>query len=99
MHPACRRRPDPELLLLLERINPRRVFYLSSSADDCNPAWLQSQRVSNEVSGPASSVGVYVPVNPLAALHRHHGFGFTGYQLVLVGPRLILQHLHSQPRG
>jgi hypothetical protein len=26
---------------------------------------------------------VHVPVNPLAQLHRHHGFGFTGYQLVL----------------
>ena len=26
---------------------------------------------------------MHVPVNPLAELHRHHGFGFTGYQLVL----------------
>ncbi len=75
----------PELALLLERINPRRVFYLSSSADDYDPAWLRLQPVSSGLSDPASSVGVYVPVNPLAALHRHHGFGFTGYQLVLSG--------------
>ena len=32
---------------------------------------------------PSCSVNVHVPVNPLARLHRHHGFGFTGYQLVL----------------
>jgi hypothetical protein len=28
-------------------------------------------------------VGLFVPINPLAAQHRHHGFGFTGYVLVL----------------
>jgi hypothetical protein len=33
--------------------------------------------------GPSETAGVYVPVNPLAAEHRHGGFGFTGYILVL----------------
>jgi len=28
-------------------------------------------------------VGLHVPVNPLAAAHRHNGLGFTGYVLVL----------------
>jgi hypothetical protein len=34
-------------------------------------------------TGPAQTLGVYVPVNPLAAHHRHGGLGFTGYLLVL----------------
>jgi hypothetical protein len=28
-------------------------------------------------------VGLHVPINPLAATHRHNGLGFTGYLLVL----------------
>jgi hypothetical protein len=35
---------------------------------------------------PASlSLHPYVPINPLAMRDRHHGFGFTGYELVLGG--------------
>jgi hypothetical protein len=34
-------------------------------------------------AGAGESLGVYVPVNPLAAAHRHGGLGFTGYLLVL----------------
>ncbi len=30
-------------------------------------------------------VYVHIPINPLAAAHRHNGFGFTGYMLVLSG--------------
>jgi len=30
-------------------------------------------------------VHLHVPVNPLATHHRHNGFGFTGYTLVLAG--------------
>jgi hypothetical protein len=29
------------------------------------------------------ALGVFVPVNPIAATHRHNGLGFTGYLLVL----------------
>lgn len=32
---------------------------------------------------PVGYVGMHVPVNPLAAAHRHAGFGFTDYVLVL----------------
>jgi hypothetical protein len=28
-------------------------------------------------------IGLHVPINPLAATHRHNGLGFTGYLLVL----------------
>ncbi len=41
--------------------------------------------MSTGVAGAIPSIDVYVPVNQLAALHRHHGFGFTGYHLVLSG--------------
>ena len=40
--------------------------------------------VKDETSGDAF-VKVYIPVDPLAERHRHNGFGFTGYQLVLSG--------------
>jgi hypothetical protein len=33
--------------------------------------------------GASGMVGMHVPVNPLAAAHRHAGLGFTGYVLVL----------------
>jgi hypothetical protein len=75
----------PELAAILARVNPRIVLYLTSSTGNHDPAWRQLQAVSSDVGGSASSVAVYVPVNPLATLHRHHGFGFTGYQLVLSG--------------
>ena len=75
----------PELASLLALVNPRSVLYLSSSVDDHNPAWRQLRAVSTEVGSRTLSIAPYVPVNPLATLHRHHGFGFTGYQLVLSG--------------
>ncbi len=75
----------PEVASLLARINPRSVLYLSSSVDNHEPAWRQLRPVSSEVRNQTLSITPYVPVNPLATLHRHHGFGFTGYQLVLSG--------------
>jgi glycosyltransferase involved in cell wall biosynthesis len=39
-------------------------------------------RAAGEGPGPYD-VGMYVPVNPLAAAQRHNGLGFTGYLLVL----------------
>lgn len=38
------------------------------------------------VAGPTTmsdTIGLHVPVNPLAGTHRHTGLGFTGYVLVL----------------
>jgi hypothetical protein len=65
---------------LLRQVTPTRVLYLSASGDGLDPAWTRLELVGDD---PSCSVHVYVPVNPLARLHRHHGFGFTGYQLVL----------------
>jgi hypothetical protein len=39
--------------------------------------------VDPKVDSDARFVGMHVPVNPLAATHRHNGFGFIGYTLVL----------------
>jgi hypothetical protein len=69
-----------EFATLLSRVSPRRVLYLSAPADGVDPTWRRLELVGDD---PSCSVGVHVPVNPLARLHRHHGFGFTGYQLVL----------------
>jgi hypothetical protein len=42
--------------------------------------WRKIGIVDGDGEGP---IGLFVPVNPLAMRHRHHGFGFTGYALVL----------------
>ena len=69
-----------EFAVLLCEVAPGTVLYLSGSGDGLDPAWRRLHLVGDD---PSCTVNVYVPVNPLACLHRHHGFGFTGYQLVL----------------
>ncbi len=69
-----------EFATLLFEVAPGTVLYLSASGNGLDPAWRRLHLVGDE---PSCSVNVYVPVNPLARVHRHHGFGFTGYQLVL----------------
>jgi len=73
----------PELAGLLSRVSPNAVLFLTSSADAPDPAWRRLHPVRTEDRGPLCPIDVYVPVNPLAELHRHHGFGFTDYTLVL----------------
>lgn len=43
-------------------------------------AWRAIPLVDGDGAPP---VGLFVPINPLATRHHHHGFGFTGYLLVL----------------
>jgi hypothetical protein len=57
------------------------VFSLSESHESHGPSaasWHSLRLVGGE-----DPVGVHVPINRLAAQHRHHGFGFTDYVLVL----------------
>jgi hypothetical protein len=63
---------------LLTSTRVASVFYLSDSHGPSAASW-QSLRLV----GGKEPVGVHVPVNSLAAHHRHHGFGFTDYVLVL----------------
>jgi hypothetical protein len=58
----------------------RDVFYLGGHAE-CS-SWRQL-RLTSELDPTEPFVRMFVPVNPLAEAHRHNGFGFTGYVLVL----------------
>jgi hypothetical protein len=73
----------PEVAANLAVVGPRPVFYLSSHAEGHDPSWQKIPLFGNDAS--RRFVKAYIPVNPLAQLHRHNGFGFTGYQLVLSG--------------
>jgi len=75
----------PVIAQQLTRIGPRRVLAISGGIEGFGPAWEPLRLVPGDDEHASSTVGVHVPVNPLAGLHRHHGFGFTGYQLVLSG--------------
>jgi hypothetical protein len=67
-----------EVATLLTRVDPQAVQFLSGTVGTANPAWRRLPLV-----GGHDPVGVHVPVNRLAEQHRHHGFGFTDYQLIL----------------
>ena len=72
----------PAVSTLLADIRPRMVCFLSSSGTP--PASWRPIAAADGRDG-AVDVGLHVPINKLAEQHRHHGFGFTGYQLVLLG--------------
>jgi hypothetical protein len=67
-----------EVAALLARVDPQAVQFLSDTVGTANQAWRRLPLV-----GGGDPVGVHVPVNRLAEQHRHHGFGFTDYLLVL----------------
>ena len=67
-----------EVAGLLTHVDPQAVQFLSGTVGTANPAWRRLPLV-----GGHDPVGVHVPVNRLAEQHRHHGFGFTDYLLVL----------------
>jgi hypothetical protein len=74
----------PGVVDLLTKVAPRAVFYLAAHGDGHDPSWQRIHLTADpKLGGPF--VKAYIPVNPLAELHRHNGFGFTGYQLVLSG--------------
>ena len=74
----------PEVTTGLSQAAPRAVFSLTPPTGSENPYTWHTLRLVQPDNGDASRwVTVHVPVNPLAARHRHHGFGFTGYLLVL----------------
>jgi hypothetical protein len=74
----------PAVSALLNDIDPRSVLFLKAAAGTPHaPSWRRLHLTHADETDPSPWVTVLVPVNPLAQLHRHHGFGFTGYQLVL----------------
>jgi hypothetical protein len=40
-------------------------------------------KLASSVGSDIDFIGMHVPINPLAATHRHNGLGFTGYILAL----------------
>jgi hypothetical protein len=67
-----------EVASLLSAVGARSVHFLSGGESASDPAWHSLPLVGGD-----DPLGVHVPVNRLAELHRHHGFGFTDYVLVL----------------
>jgi hypothetical protein len=87
-------RLSPESVVIVDELVPDIVtglsseefgagFYLTPSDPSVAPSWRHLSLVSDPDRSP---LGPYVPVNPLAAKYRHHGFGFTGYVLILSDP-------------
>ena len=72
----------PDVATLLSAVEPRAVFYVSASHGNRNDSWRQLLVVENPENAHPY-VNTYIPVNPLAEVHRHNGFGFTNYLLVL----------------
>jgi hypothetical protein len=68
----------PEVVTLLHQVEPATVLFLSAGDDRPHAAWQRIRLVGGD-----EPIGVHVPVNRLAEEHRHHGFGFTNYLLVL----------------
>ncbi len=66
------------LASLLTRTAPRSVRFLAEADGAPQPEWRKIQLVGGD-----DPLHVHVPVNRLAERHRHHGFGFTDYLLVL----------------
>jgi hypothetical protein len=69
-----------DIVDLIPHSGPKARFYLSSSVEEPGPTWRTVPLVPGQ---GRPFVGTYVPVHPMAAGHRHGGFGFTDYLLVL----------------
>lgn len=59
------------------------AFSISPVPAAAGAALRQLALTPDPKAGTPETVGLHVPMNPLAATHRHAGFGFTGYVLVL----------------
>jgi hypothetical protein len=77
--------PDPAVLALLDFHAPGRLVHTIMPTD--HPVQPRPFRPLRFTGSPGSDaddfIGLHVPINPLAATHRHNGLGFTGYLLVL----------------
>ena len=68
----------PDLAAVLDRGEPAAVSFLAATGVTPRAEWHRLRPVGGD-----DPLDVHVPVNRLAERHRHHGFGFTGYVLVL----------------
>jgi hypothetical protein len=77
--------PDAGVLALLDvHASGRPVHTIMPSDPGAPQRPLRPLRFAGSPAGDAPDfIGLHVPINPLAATHRHNGLGFTGYLLVL----------------
>jgi hypothetical protein len=73
---------DGSTRALLQARVPRCMVRTISSSDDEPPVSSLQFTAAPHVDD-SDVIGLHVPINPLAATHRHNGLGFTGYLLVL----------------
>lgn len=71
---------DPSARALVERYAPSRFAFSVAPTAEGDGAHLRDLGL---VATDGNGLGPHVPINPLAAQHRHMGLGFTGYILVL----------------
>jgi hypothetical protein len=76
---------DDSALALLQHFAPGQVIRTVAPCEPGGPAPAPSALpfAPARLGVGGEAMGVHVPVNPLAAIHRHNGLGFTGYLLVL----------------
>ena len=75
--------PSQDAIALLDSLGKENKVLTIGSSEDAPSRSLPRVLMTPASSENARSFGPYVPVNPLAGAHRHTGFGFTGYILVL----------------
>jgi hypothetical protein len=73
---------DGSTRALLRARAPGCTVRTISSSDD-EPSFSSLRFTGGPEVDDADVIGLHVPINPLAATHRHNGLGFTGYLLVL----------------
>jgi hypothetical protein len=88
-------RAEGAQIVIVDEVTPGIETMLATSAS--SSVWYLSSSGTRAMTGrqlmcapvphlEVPTLDLFVPVNPLAARHRHHGFGFTGYVLVLPDP-------------
>jgi hypothetical protein len=73
---------DGSTRALLQARAPESLVHTILSSDD-EPSLSSLRFTGGPEVDDAEVIGLHVPINPLAATHRHNGLGFTGYLLVL----------------
>lgn len=73
----------PDLAALLASAGTGSRFYISSEAGTPDASWRKLPLFGEPTA--EAFVRTFIPINPLAEAHRHNGFGFTNYLLVLSG--------------
>jgi hypothetical protein len=75
--------PDAAALALLSHFAPEQPVHAIAAAAADRHRIAPLRFTASPEDGTPGLIRLHVPINPLAATHRHNGLGFTGYLLVL----------------